>query len=140
MGGIFAGKHQPRTLKRGTMNPERRKTVRFLPQTETYVALRPDFTKLGKLINISKRGLAFQYIGPKEESRVPTHLDLFTGNNGFYLSRLACKVIYDSRLFEEDTSSTSLEHRRCGLEFGEATEVQENQLELYFANHVAGEV
>ena len=122
------------------MNPERRKTVRFLPRDETYVALRPDFTKLGRLTNISKGGLSFQYIAPKGESEGSTHLDLFTGNNGFYLSRLACKVIYDNRLFENNTSSTSLEHRRCGLEFGEATQVQAAQLDLYLENHVAGEV
>ena len=121
------------------MNPERRKTVRFLPQTETYVALRPDFTKLGKLIDISRGGLAFRYIGPEEESRGPTQLDLFTGNNGFYLSRLPCKVIYDASSLKKETSSPLLERRRCGLEFGEATEAQTAQLDLYFANHVAGE-
>ena len=113
--------------------------MRFLPQTETFVALRPQFTKLGKLIDISRGGLAFRYIGPKEESRGPTHLDLFTGNNGFYLSRLSCKVIYDTSLVKKKTSSPRLEQRRCALEFGEATEAQAAQLELYLANHVAGE-
>ena len=121
------------------MNPERRKTVRFLPQTETYVALRPDFTKLGRLIDISRGGLSFQYISSKVESRGPTQLDLFTGNNGFYLSTLRCKVIYDITLSEQETSATPLERRRCGLEFGEATEAQAAQLELYFTNHVTGE-
>ena len=122
------------------MNPERRKTVRFLPQTETYVALRPDFIKLGRVVDISRDGLAFHYIGPKAESRGPAQLDLFTGNNGFYLSTLRCKVIYDITLSEQETSATPVERRRCGLEFGEATEAQAAQLELYFANHVAGEV
>ena len=120
------------------MNPERRKAVRFLPQIETYVALRPEFTKLGKIIDISKGGLAFQYIGSKEESRGPTQLDLFTGNNGFYLSTLRCKVIYDITLSEKETAATPLERRRCGLEFVEATEAQAAQLEQYLANHVAG--
>jgi hypothetical protein len=122
------------------MNPERRKTVRFLPQTETYVALRPKFTKLGRLIDISKGGLAFQYIGPKEEGRGPTQLDLFTGNNGFYLSRLPCKVIYDISLLKKETPSPPMEPRRCALEFGEPTEAQAAQLESYLANHVDGEV
>ena len=122
------------------MNPERRKTVRFLPQTETYVALRPDFTKLGRLIDISRGGLSFQYISSKVESRGPTQLDLFTGNNGFYLSTLRCKVIYDITLSEQETSATPFERRRCGLEFVEATEVQAAQLEFYLANHVAEEV
>jgi hypothetical protein len=139
MGGIFAGKHQPRTLKRGTMNPERRKTVRFLPQAETYVVLRPDFTKLGRLLDISRGGLSFQYISSEAESRGPTQLDLFTGNNGFYLPTLRCKVIYDIPLSEQETSATPLERRRCGLEFGETTEAQAAQLNLYLANHVAGE-
>ena len=121
------------------MYPERRKTVRFLPHTETYVALRPDFTKLGRLLDISRGGLAFKYIGPKEESRGPTHLDLFTGDNGFYLSRLPCKAVYDTSLLKKETSFPRLEPRRCALEFGDATEAQLRQLELYLANHVAGE-
>jgi hypothetical protein len=121
------------------MNPERRKTVRFLPQTETYVALRPDFTKLGRLIDISRGGLSFQYISSKVEGRGPTQLDLFTGNNGFYLPTLRCKIIYDIPLPEKSASAPPLERRRCGLEFGEATEAQVAQLELYLANHVAGE-
>jgi len=121
------------------MNTERRKTVRFLPQDETYVVLRPDFTKLGRLINISKGGLSFQYIAPKGHSQGSTQLDLFTSNDGFYLSRLPCKVIYDIRFPENEESSKLFEHRRCGLEFGEATEVQATQLEVYLKKHVAGE-
>ena len=113
--------------------------MRFLPRDETYVALRPDFTKLGRRINISRGGLSFQYIASKGESQGSTQLDLFTGNNGFYLSRLACRVIYDTRVLERGKAPTFLEHRRCGLEFVEATEVQAAQLELYLANHVAGE-
>jgi len=122
-----------------TMNAERRKTVRFLPRTEAYVALRPDFTKLGRLINISRGGLAFRYIAHQRQEQTPTHLDLFIGNDTFYLSRIPCRVIYDIRLSEKQRFSTALEHRRCGLEFGEATEVQATQLELYLKNHVAGE-
>ena len=121
------------------MNTERRKAVRFLPRTEAYVALRPDFTKLGRLINISRGGLSFRYIAYQRQEQAPTHLDLFTSNDGFHLSRLSCKVIYDIRLSEKQRSSASLERRRCGLEFGEATQVQATQLELYLKNHVAGE-
>jgi len=121
------------------MNTERRKTVRFLPRTEAYVALRPDFTKLGRLMNISRGGLAFRYLAHQRQEQAPTHLDLFTSNDGFHLSRLPCKVIYDVRLSEKHRFSTSLERRHCGLEFGEVTELQAIQLELYLKNHVAGE-
>jgi c-di-GMP-binding flagellar brake protein YcgR len=121
------------------MNSERRKTVRFLPQTETYVALRPDFTKLGRLINISKGGLAFQYIAGQRQGQAPTHLDLFAGNDTFYLSRIPCRVIYNIRFPENEKSLKLFEHMRCGLEFGEITAAQATQLESYLKNHVAGE-
>jgi c-di-GMP-binding flagellar brake protein YcgR len=126
-------------VKGEAMGPERRKTVRFLPQTETYVVLRPDFTKLGRLINISKGGLAFHYIAHQTEGQAPTHLDLFAGNDAFYLSRIPCRVIYDIRYPENEKSLKLVEHMRCGLEFGEMTEVQATQLESYLKNHVAGE-
>ena len=113
--------------------------MRFLPQDETYVVLRPDFTKLGRLINISKGGLAFRYIAHQRQEQAPTHLDLFVFNDAFYLPRIPCRVIYDIRLSEKQRSSASLERRRCGLELGEVTEVQASQLELYLKKHVAGE-
>ena len=44
------------------MNIEQRKYVRFLPQDSTFAALRSGFEKVGKVNNISIKGLAFSYL------------------------------------------------------------------------------
>ena len=111
------------------METERRKFTRFLAQDTAFAVLRPHFTKLGKIKDISEGGLAFDYIayaGQKEDS---SGIDIFLSGNGFYLGRIPCKTKYDIKISERYQASTDhMEMRRCGLQFGELTEEQAAQL------------
>ena len=60
------------------MRSEKRKYVRFIAQKDAYAALGTYFTKVGKLIDISIGGLAFEYIdftevASQDSSRVAVH-------------------------------------------------------------------
>lgn len=63
---------------------DRRGAIRSLPRKSTFVALRPEFVRLGKVMDISSRGLRFQYLisedNQVEQGRVA--LDLFIGSAG----------------------------------------------------------
>ena len=109
------------------MSSERRKHPRFLPQKQTLVVMRPQFIKLGKLIDISRGGLAFHYIDSKGQEEVSNQLDMFTKDNSFFLSSIPCKIIYDVK----KDRGFCLETRQCGVQFGELTKRQADQLELY---------
>ena len=120
------------------MNAERRRTLRLHPKEPTFVVMRPEFSKSGKILDISRGGLCFQYLfksNPSEGGAVSVKIDIFIINNGYYLPKVPCKLIYDVEKKEATSFSISLEIRRCGLQFGELSKEQNRQLELYLNKH-----
>ena len=116
---------------------ERREKLRFRPKEATFVALRPNFVKLGKLLDINRGGLCFQYISRKDttEETVSVDIDMFISSNGYYLPNVTCLLIYDEKIKKESTSFIDLEYRRCGLQFDQLTRQQTEMLELYLQQH-----
>lgn len=123
------------------MNTERRKFVRVRPKDPTYVALRPKFAKLGRLLDISQNGLSFQYISAskgKADQRanvVSLEIDLFISNNGYYLPSLPCRLAYDAEVKGKKALPIGLEDRRCGLQFGRLVKTQADELIRYLKDH-----
>ena len=123
------------------MNAERRKHVRVKPKDPTYVALRPRFAKLGKLLDISQTGLCFQYMSESrsldEEMAAPVsvEIDLFISNNGYYLPSLPCRLVYDTEIKPIKELPSGLEDRRCGVQFGRLVKKQSDELRLYLEIH-----
>ena len=116
---------------------ERRDSLRLRPKEKTFVALRPEFVKLGKLLDISKRGLCFQYISKGEpiEELPLLNIDMFNSNNGYYWPNIPCKLIYDEKIPKGMTFVMGLEYRRCGLQFDTLSKQQIDQLDFYLQEH-----
>ena len=120
---------------------ERRETYRLLPKDLTFVAMRPKFSKLGKLLNISGSGLCFQYMGQigaqKDQAGNGTsfEVDMFVSDKEYYLPRVPCSLIYDTELERGMTFPIGLEYRCCGLKFKKFTKNQTDQLSLYLKNY-----
>jgi hypothetical protein len=112
------------------MAEEQRRYIRFLTKRKTYAALRSGFDKVGKVIDISIKGLAFSYIIEDSPMEKIFQVDIFQSENGFYLSNIPCRVIYDI----PNTNSgydLFIQPRRCGLCFGNLSKKQEEEL-LFF--------
>jgi len=127
------------------MNAERREALRFRPKDLTFVALRPDFARLGKMLDISKGGLSFQYITSAGEVDQPKDvasldIDLFLSKNGYYLAGVPCKMIYEKKKEIGALDPSNLEYRLCGLEFGELTKGQSNLLEFYLSHYTSDSI
>ena len=120
------------------MTIERRKYVRFIAQDNAFAALR--FKKVGKVNDISIKGLAFSYLsetiknGPYPYS---SKVDIFLSENGFHLSNVPCKVVYD---IPGPTSGKnhSVIMYRCGLEFSKLGRNQSELLEFFIKKHTIG--
>jgi len=121
------------------MEQERRVKERRQPKATTFVALRPEFVKLGKLMDISSSGLCFEYIAKGDVDQGPDtmELDMFISGNGYYLPNVPCRLAYDVRTEKEMTFMAGLEYRRCGLQFARLSEKQMDQLEYFLQNHTA---
>jgi len=93
---------------------------------------------LGRIRDISRGGLAFEYVcseGGREESSA---IDIFLSGQGFYLPEIPCKVVYDFHMGADLPSISEFQERRCGVEFGKLTEEQERKLELFFSTYLTG--
>ncbi len=123
-------------------NKEKRRHRRFSPKVLAFAALRPDFFRLGRIRNISKSGVAFEYLdyGEDEENSRPkdsSQIDIFVSRETFHIMRISCRLVYDVRVDYTGSFSASLfENRCCGLEFTDLTDEQERKLDFFLKNHV----
>jgi hypothetical protein len=118
------------------MDIEQRKYVRFLAQDNAFAALRIGFKKVGKVNDISIKGLAFSYLSETNEADADRHsskVDIFLSGNGFHLYNVPCRIVYDTdvTLYKE----LFVKMARCGLHFGELIESQSELLEFFIKNY-----
>jgi len=121
------------------MDIEQRKYVRFSVQDDTFAALRlrSEFKKVGKVNDISIRGLAFSYLSETSEADADRHsskVDIFLSENGFHLYKVPCRIVYD---IPDVTLYKGLfvKMARCGLHFGELIESQSELLDFFIKNY-----
>jgi hypothetical protein len=119
------------------MTIERRKYVRFLAKKNSFAALRNEFNKVGKIDDISINGLGFSYLSKIAEVDSTDHhsqVDIFITENGFHLSNVPCRIVYE---IPDPTPDKGLpvQRFRCGLQFGELTRSQLGQIELFTENY-----
>jgi hypothetical protein len=105
-----------------------------VPKT-TFVALWPEFLRVGQVADISMGGLAFRHLKGEELPNESLELDLFLAGRSFYLYRVPSKMIWNA----EAKSSHSQDLGQCGLRFGELTPSQTAQLEYFVRNYTASQ-
>ena len=112
---------------------ERRKFTRFRTQDNAFAALRGDYTKVGKIYDISLNGLAFRYLAEQESEEAFTHVDIFLSENGFHLLDAPCNIVYDVK--EHTSGSMEISPYRCGLSFKPLNEEVQNKLNFFLNNY-----
>jgi len=103
------------------MTSERRRYDRLRTAENAYAALSPDFTKIGKIKDINKGGLSFEYINGEAIANKISQVDIFLSGNTVHLFKIPCRVIYEIPVETVDTASTpsgAITRRRCGIRFG----------------------
>lgn len=113
---------------------ERRKLKRFQVQDGAFAVVRPEFTRLGQIINISYEGLAFQYAATANQENGASELDIFLTGDAFYLENMSFETVCDRRATKK-SSKGFLPLRRCSVHFKDLTGTQIAQLEYFIQNH-----
>lgn len=90
--------------------------------------------KMGQIINISKDGLAFDYIERQTKNIELFKLDILFAEDAFYLGKVLFRPIFDYAIASEIPLNT-FTIRRCGVQFGELTAQQESKLEFFVNQH-----
>jgi len=120
--------------KEAAVRVERRENERFRVKNDAFVALRPHYTKLGQISDISMGGLSFHYMSreelPNESFDV---LDILVTNDDFFLEKVPFEIVVDLELTKVPLSHVTI--KRCSVRFGALTDDQRSQLEDFIDNH-----
>ena len=117
---------------------ERRKHKRFRAEDGAYAAVRPQYDKIGQIIDVSRGGLAFRYLASESEEDASSELDIFLIGDDFHLDKLPFKTVSDEEI-PEKLSPGSQTMRRCGVQFGKLTQIQAIKLEEFILKHTIDE-
>jgi hypothetical protein len=112
---------------------ERRKHKRFEAPSDAVVFLRtsgPDFTIVGKIIDISTCGLAFLYSAASMQKDESRNLDIILAGPRFSLGKVPFKTISDFEISMECPVGFMAPRRR-GVQFGDLTDNQKLELEYF---------
>lgn len=117
------------------MKADRRRFTRYIAQKDGFHVFSHDSKIIGRLKDISKGGLAYQYKPIKGEKMESNMIDIMAaGPHRIYLFDIACNTIYD---IEETQSFTVAERRRRGLQYVRLTENQYSRLNLLLKDYDA---
>ena len=120
------------------MNKEKRVHERRIPTGYAYAALGHDYERVGKLIDLSLGGLAFEYLSDEDHNGAYSQIDIFKVGEVFNLHNLPCKIVYDIPIFQACDStalSKHIQNRRCGIEFNNISKESNEQLTLFLEYH-----
>jgi hypothetical protein len=123
------------------MGIEKRKHCRFLVQDDVIVVLRDGITKIGKAKDIGVGGLSFEHIYDEYSNRESAKRDIFLLLNGFHMSNLQCRLVYDIPVRtpkEYQDLTICLVTRVCGVQFEALSEDQLAQLDFFLKTYTKG--
>jgi hypothetical protein len=110
---------------------ERRKFRRYQTYGDAFAVIESDIRKMGKIVDISLGGLAFQYIGNGKVPPSASYLDIFSSADRFHLGGIPFTTISDFAV-KGQSSFAGIQMRRLGVRFVRLTNAQESSLGEFF--------
>ena len=101
----------------------------------TFVLLWSDSMEMGQIMDISLRGLSFNYFVGKEKLGDIARLDIGLSNGGFYLGSIPVKTVSDIELAKSPSIPIAI--RRRGVQFKKLTDEQSSQLQDFLRSHAS---
>ena len=118
---------------------EPRKHRRFRFQDGNFAALSPGFCMLGRIVDISRSGLAFRYVASSAGTHKCAKLKILKTDGSFSCDRIPFKTIWDSST-PQNFLLGSLPLRHCGVEFGKLGDDQKVDLKYFIENYTTDQV
>jgi hypothetical protein len=112
---------------------ERRKHERYKVDNGALVLLGWYYEKVGRIMDISKGGLAFRY-HPQGEEKDESDLAIVLSETNFYLDEVPNRTVWDFELADK-VPATSTTRRRRGIQFIDPTDSQKAQIEFFINNY-----
>jgi hypothetical protein len=123
---------------------ERRRHRRFLAKDSVFAVCIPTYVRLGRVVDISRGGVAFHYIpdfgDDKAFCRKSLNLDVFETESSRYLKGVECNIVYDAEAPRLTSVCDAYQFRRCGVEFGGLSRDQSSELDFIIENFTAEKI
>ncbi len=116
-----------------TVSVDNRDFTRFSAREGAFAVITAP-RKLGQILDISKGGLAFTYMGEEEGPEKDAELDIFLSGIGFKSKNIPYKTISDFEI-KSKVEFSSVKMRRCGVKFRQLHLDQISQIENFLQNH-----
>jgi hypothetical protein len=107
---------------------------RFCVPRSSFVALGPNFNRVGQIISIGVDGLEFIHTPATDLSNKLFEIDIFMSGSDFYMEKVPCETVSDLKTYESPMGSL----RQCVVQFGDLTHDQASQLEFLVQNYSTG--
>ena len=119
----------------GIDSEERREVERFKVVQGVYAVFEPYASKRDQVIDISEKGIAFQYVATKKRASIDGRIAIFVSDNGFSLKDIPITIVSDIEL-KKMSFFSGTKMRRCGGQFGELTPAQAAKLDFFMKNYI----
>ena len=120
-------------MKNTDMLVEQRNQNRFQVKGGAYAVLEYKPFKMGKIINISRNGLAVCYSSNGRPLKEIFELDIFIIDSNFYIEKIRVKTLNDFELAHQHLFSSSIDRQRC-FQFGKMKSSQLFYLDYFLEN------
>jgi hypothetical protein len=118
----------------GTIRP--RKYERYSAREGAIVALKPQSNILGQMIDIGMGGLSFRYIESQEPPGDSKELVILVASQNFFLDKVPFITVSDIEI-ENNISFSSIQMRRCSVEFVGLNLEQAASIQNFIMKHTA---
>ena len=114
--------------------PERREHGRYLVEKHALTLLWPASSIVGRIIDISVAGLAFQYSATEKPRDTSSEIEIILSQSDFSSGALPFKTVSDSRMSDHFGFTFTRSQRRRSIQFKELAEDQKEKL-AHFIEH-----
>jgi hypothetical protein len=122
------------------MNITGRRYTRFLADDNAFAALGSNYSKVGKIKDISLGGLVFVYLNNSQAiSGGVSKISIFLSDKDFHLPDLTCRIICDTPTSTIDQNVfCSIQNNRCAVQFLSLSDFHKGQLGFFIRNYTIG--
>lgn len=118
---------------------DKRRFRRFQAPQNAFALLKGPDGRLGQIIDISKGGLSFRYVGNGGPPKRSFQMDIFLANNGFHLEKVSFRTVSDFEVTKQGLAKSVIMRRR-GVQFDELNQDDVSRLEYFIENYALGAV
>ncbi len=116
---------------------ERRHDKRFAVQNGIVALPISSSVAIGMIVDISRGGISIRYTPTEEQNGASPDIDILLTDHNFYITGIPVTTRSNFKL-ENKIPFSYIYERRCGMQFGELTDNQLNQLNELLSNYVIG--